>query len=176
MQIEVNVKNKIATAAQDYIVICGNSDYIIVFTFDDEWNGHEVKTARFGYTQDGVKKFIDVVFTENAVAMPVLSNVNTVEIGVYAGDLRTTTPCLLSCKKSILCEGGTPAEPEEDIYNQIVDLCNEAYTAAKTVEEKAEAGEFNGKDGDDYILTEADKQEIADIINASIVDANGVAY
>ena len=161
MQIEVNVKNKIATAKEDYIIVCGNSDYIVVFTFDDEWNGHEVKTARFGFPQDGVKKFIDVVFTDNACAMPVLSNVNTVEIGVYAGDLRTTTPCLLSCKKSILCEGGAPAEPEEDTYNQIVGLCNEAVTAARAVEEAAEAGEFDGKD---YILTEADKKEIADLV------------
>ena len=168
MQIEVNVKNKIAIAAQDYIVVCGNSDYIVVFTFDDEWNGHEVKTARFGFTQDGVKKFIDVVFTDNACAMPVLSNVNTVEIGVYAGDLRTTTPCLLSCKKSILCEGGAPAEPEEKIYNQIVGLCNEAVETANSVEKRANNGEFNGKDGadgNDYVLTETDKQEIAKMVD-----------
>ena len=176
MVINIIVKNKIAKAAQDFIVICGNSDYLINFDFDDEWNEHEVKTARFSFTKNGVKEFIDIVFANNVCNMPVLSNISTVEIGVFAGDLRTTTPCLLSCKNSILCESGAPVEPPEDIYNEIIELCNEALTTAKSVEEKAEAGEFDGKDGQDYVLTDTDKQEIADIINASIVDANGVKY
>lgn len=179
MQIKINILNKIATAAEDYKIVCGNSDYIIKFAFDDEWNGHEVKTARFGFTRNGAKKHIDVLIDGDECNMPIMSNVTAVEIGAFAGDLHTTTPCLLSCEKSILCDGGAPAEPEEDIYNQIVNLCNEAVTTANSVEEKANNGEFDGKDGadgKDYILTDADKQEIADIINASIVDANGVQY
>lgn len=169
MIININVKNKIATAAEDYIVVCGNSDYIINFTFDAEWDEHNTKTARFGFTQNGVKKFIDVIFDGNVCNMPVLSNTTTVEIGVYAGDLHTTTPCLLSCKKSILCEGGTPEEPPEDIYNQIIEKCDEAVSKAASVEERANNGEFNGKDGDDYILTEDDKNEIADIVKAGAI-------
>ena len=34
----------------------------------------------------------------------------------------------------------------------------------------------DGEDGKDYILTDQDKQDIADIIGASIVDGNEVAY
>ena len=41
--------------------------------------------------------------------------------------------------------------------------------------EKGDTGEM-GEDGKDYILTAADKQEIADIISALIVDGNEVAY
>lgn len=166
MIININVKNKIATAAEDYIIVCGNSDYIIKFAFDDEWNEHNTKTARFGFTQNGVKKFIDVLFEGNVCNMPVLSNTTTVEIGVYAGDLHTTTPCMLSCAKSILCDGGTPEEPPEDIYNQIIEKCDEAVSTAASVEERANNGEFNGND---YVLTEADKNEIAEIAKAGAI-------
>ena len=35
---------------------------------------------------------------------------------------------------------------------------------------------LKGEKGTDYILTDQDKQDIADIINASIVDGNEVKY
>ena len=193
MIINISVKNKIATAAEDYIIVCGNSDYIINFTFDDEWNEHNTKTARFGFTQNGVKKFIDVLFEGNVCNMPVLSNTTTVEIGVYAGDLHTTTPCLLSCKKSILCEGGTPEEPPENIYNQILEKCTEAVETAASVEKRANDGEFNGEKGEkgekgetgvagytpvkgvDY-YTEADKTEMVNAVIAALPDGDEVKY
>ena len=35
---------------------------------------------------------------------------------------------------------------------------------------------FDGEDGKDYVLTSADKQEIADLISLSIVDGEEVEY
>lgn len=134
MKILINVANKIATAADNYTIVCGNSDYVVSFTFDEEWQAHTVKTARFSIVQQGMKKNIDVVFEGNECNMPVLSNTHIVEIGVFAGDLRTTTPCMLLCLKSILCEGGTPEEPAEEVYNQIIELCNKAVESAKNTE------------------------------------------
>ena len=157
MQLEINVVNKIARAAHDYKIVCGNSDYTILFTFDNEWDAHDVKTARFAYNRNGESKHIDVVFTGATCAMPMLQNITAVEIGVYAGDLRTTTPCILACEKSIICKGGTPEAPAEDVYAQIVKLCEEARETAKDIEEKAEAGEFGGE------LTDEEKQEIINL-------------
>lgn len=149
MQLDINIAYKIARAAADYKIVCGNSDYTIKFTFDSEWHAHEVKTARFAFTRNGESKHIDVVFTGDVCEMPVLSNITAVEIGVFAGDLQTTTPCILACEKSILCKDGAPEAPAEDVYNQITELCNEAVTTAQNVETRANAGEFNGKDGKD---------------------------
>ena len=148
MVIDISVKNKIAKAAEDYKIVCGNSDYTIKFAFDSEWDGYEVKTARFGFKQNGVKKHIDVLFENDLCNMPVLNNIGMVEIGVFAGDLHTTTPCLLSCEKSILCESGTPEAPTPDIYNQIIEKCNEAVEIANSVERRADNGEFDGDKGD----------------------------
>lgn len=107
-------------------IVCGNSDYTITFTFDDEWSAEAVKTARFVYNRAGKRLYQDVVFSGDTIAVPVLSNVSFVLVGVYAGDLRTTTPAIIGCEKSILCGGGsTHDDPPEDVYNQILEAVNE---------------------------------------------------
>lgn len=118
--IHVSVKNKIAVQTGEVSYICGNSGYTVEFAFDDEWNDYETKTARFIY--DG--KITDVVFTGNVCAVPVISNVIIFAVGVFAGNLQTTTPAFISAKKSILCGGGSPADPPDDVYNQIIDMLN----------------------------------------------------
>ena len=125
MNLSVIVKNKIATLATPEIIVCGNSDYTITFTFDDEWSEEAIKTARFAYRRGGENRFEDVVFTGNTVEVPVLSNITAVLVGVYAGELRTTTPAVISCEKSILCGGGTHDAPPDNVYNQILNEINE---------------------------------------------------
>lgn len=120
MTIDIIVENKIARTNGTPVIVCGNSDYIINFTFDGEWDGITRKTARFvNYTDNGRRKnFVDVAFTGDAVKMPVMSNITEVYIGVYADDIRTTTPARVECKKSILCGTGET----EDIFIASADL------------------------------------------------------
>lgn len=117
--LKIPVIDKIAQSINECI-ICGNSDYIIEFAFDEEWEAENVKTARFIFNGAA----IDVVFEGSSVAVPVISNTTTLAVGVYAGDLRTTTPALINCKKSILCADGTPPDPTPEVYAQIIDLLN----------------------------------------------------
>lgn len=117
--LKINVNNKIAESINDCIV-CGNSDYIIEFAFDEEWQAYNVKTARFIYNNTAV----DVVFEGNRVAVPVIKNATVVAVGAFAGDLHTTTPALISCSKSILCEKGLPPDPTPEVYAQIMELLN----------------------------------------------------
>lgn len=118
--INVMVRDKIASAVGDIVYICGNSDYIINFDFDDEWDAYGVKTARF--VHNGT--YTDVVFTGNQCAMPVIHKAYGIFVGVYAGDLRTTTPAHIPSAASILSDDGTPASPPDDVYAQITALCN----------------------------------------------------
>ncbi len=119
--LHINVKDKVATYSQrDGFIVCGNSDYIIEFSFDAEWIGHTTKTARF--ISNG--SYEDVVFSGNTVAVPVMHNTISVAIGVFSGNLKTTTPAIIACQKSILCDNGTPIAPSQDVYNQIIDLLN----------------------------------------------------
>lgn len=115
--IKIAVRNKVAKSPDD-IIVCGNNDYIIDFDFDEEWKAYSVKTARFIYNGT----YEDVSFSGNKVVAPIVKNASVVEIGVYAGDLRTTTPALLSCEKSIICKDGTPAAPAPDVYAQLMEI------------------------------------------------------
>lgn len=98
--LNITVANKIATYCQrDGIIVCGNSDYQITFTFDSEWDSYEEKTARFKWNGG----FYDVTFTGDAVAVPTIENASQVEVGVYVENLSTTTSAVIPCQRSILC-------------------------------------------------------------------------
>ena len=118
--INITVRNKVAVNHAQDRYVCGNSDFVVRFDFDAEWDAYDTKTARFVYTGGYQEK----VFTGNECPVPIISNVCVVEVGVYAGNLCTTTAAYVPAKKSILCGGGVPAAPAEDVYNQIMAKLN----------------------------------------------------
>lgn len=117
--INIEVRQKVAISPLTHLV-CGNSDYQIAFQFDEEWAEHSTKTARFIWAD----QYVDVVFQDDICDVPVIINTNYCAVGVFAGNLRTSTPALISCDKSILCSDGSPAEPPADVYAQIMEMLN----------------------------------------------------
>ena len=113
--IRVEVKNKIATSDKT-VYVCDNSDYEIDFSFDAEWNAFDMKTARF--TWDG--NIHDEAFTGNRCPVPIISDTLKIYVGVFAGNLCTTTPAFIVAERSILSSGGTPAPPRNDVYHRII--------------------------------------------------------
>lgn len=135
--IRVKVENKVPTVVGDVVIVCGNSDYLVTFDFDREWEVVPVKTARFVYKRGDKYQFIDVPFSGNVVNVPVLSNLDEVYMGLYAGELHTTTPARILCKKSILCSTAEKYEkPDVNIYQELLETINNlerlpAVTAAE---------------------------------------------
>lgn len=120
-KLNITVANKVATYSQrDGFIVCGNSDYQITFTFDSEWNEYAVKTARFKWNDS----YTDVVFEGNIVNVPIIQGASQVEVGVFTGNICTSTPAIIPCVRSILCGDGVPVEPTPDVYSQIIDLLN----------------------------------------------------
>lgn len=124
--IKIEIRAKQARAVGSPVIICGNTDYSMTFDFDEEWAEARVKTARFAYAQGAEVKYQDIVFEGDTIEVPQLSNVREVRVGIFSGDLRTTTAAWVACEPSILCGSGAPDEPSEDVYNQIMALLNEA--------------------------------------------------
>lgn len=120
--ISVSIKDRYALTEGNPVLVCGNSDYFIKFSFDEEWDAYEAKTARFIYTRAGKVRYQDVVFTGDTVQVPVLSMVQAVQVGVFAGNLRTTTPARIPCRFSVRCGTGEPEEPTPSQYDQIMAL------------------------------------------------------
>lgn len=120
--INIAIKEKRATIEGAPTIICGNSDYTITFTFDSEWTSHSTKTARFSYVRDGRWQYEDSEpFSGNTVAVPVLSDITEVEVGVYGGALQTSTPARIPCKRSILCGNRHPQDPTPEVYARIME-------------------------------------------------------
>lgn len=133
--ISVDIHDKIATPQGNALYVCGNSDYVIRFGFDAEWDGYDKKTARFEYGG----QYQDVVFTGSDCPVPIISDVHSFNVGVYSGDLCTTTPAYIPARKSILCGAGVPADPMPDVYNQIIELLNTIAENKVTDEQVQEA-------------------------------------
>ncbi len=142
--LKINITEKVATVWGKPAIVCGNSDYVIEFDFDDEWADRLTKTARFAYNKGGLIRYQDIVFTGNTVTVPVLDDITEVFVGVFSGNLATTTPARIPCAPSIRCGTGAPADPPPSQYDQIIALIEDgALKGDKGV------GQFT-VDGTDY--------------------------
>lgn len=134
--LHITVNKKIATyQKRDGDIVCGNSDYQVTFTFDEEWAEHEEKTARFIWNG----QYFDVDFTGDTCDVPVITNASIVKVGVYAGDLKTTTSAIIGCKPSVLCGGEVPNPGTGQHYtNEAKAAAEEAKAAAEEAKAAAE--------------------------------------
>lgn len=139
MIININITDKRPVVEGSPVIVCNNSDYSIKFTFDADWGVDTYKTARFVYSRGGRVLHEDRGFIGDTVQVPELANVSAVYIGVFEGDLHTSTPAVIPCELSIICKSGEPAAPPPDIdqtlaeqlQRQIGDL-NALETEGKT--------------------------------------------
>lgn len=119
---EIKIKIRDKRAGGTGTVICGNSDYTVVWDLDDEWTPYGTKTMRVNLA-DG--SYQDVMFTGSTAALPVLSTPGWASVGLYAGDLHTSRATDLRVLPSVTTPGGAPADPAEDVYAQITEKLNQ---------------------------------------------------
>lgn len=147
--LHISVNNKVATYIQrDGHIVCGNSDYLLKFTFDSEWDDQASKTARFIWNG----KYYDQAFTGDTCIVPIITGAEKVEVGVYAGELKTTTPATIPCEKSILCGTNTVQDVVIPDYKDQTELAasqaiNAAAEAKAAAEEAKEAAASAGGGG-----------------------------
>lgn len=139
--INVTVRNRIATAQRWQCIICGNSDYIVDFDLDDEWNDMPNKVAVFVTNTRGNIRHERVLFDGSTCGLPVLRGVNMVDIGIEDGDIRTTTPAHVKCEACITDRAGMPQEPENNVYGQILAMTTDIAQAVMAASEQAESAQ-----------------------------------
>ena len=127
MNFTITVQNKVAIAVDPPEIICGNSDYVIDFVFDKEWEEYEVKVAVFTFKRDGRKRYIEQVFMGTQCEVPVLTGIDEVTIGVYTGNLETTTGATVKTKKSVLCDVSKAEDPHNDVFCQLLEILKDHY-------------------------------------------------
>lgn len=166
--LHVIVSNKIATyLSRDGSIVCGNTDYQIVFTFDSEWDVHAERVARFIWNN----KYCDVPFTGDTVAVPPVSGTTQLTVGVYAGELSTTTAAQIPCLLSILCKQGQPGAEMEAAGVTATELNDLRDSVAALIDHWIMTEEEIAAVVTDYLvknplITEEDKEEIAALVLA----------
>ena len=116
--INITVAHKVAVSDTQSIV-CDNSDYMVHWTLDEEWSAYDTKTMRTIY-MDGT--FTDTVFSGDVIALPVCTVPGVVQIGLFAGDIRTSRVAILRALPSVRSAAGAPADPTPDVYDQLMEL------------------------------------------------------
>ena len=168
-RIEISVQNRVAWQTNSTDYICGNSDFEIGFIFDKEWDEFETKTARFIHGGEHT----DIVFTGNECKVPKILNVKRMEVGVFAGNLYTTTPAFVHCRKSILCDSGIPADPEPDVYAQLMELLNNGFAEDQIAKAVVDYMEKNPKATIGFVELLADKWVGSGNLYSQIVTIDG---
>lgn len=144
-EVIIKVVNKVATNATPNVhIVCGNSTYNVTFDFDEEWAAESTRVARFVFYKGRKSYFKEQTFTGNTVNVPILSGIDYVLVGVYSGELSTTTPARVLCKRSILCDSAEEQIGEDqkrtlqaqvaDLGNQIADLGNQTTDLGNQIE------------------------------------------
>lgn len=115
--INITVAHKVVVSDTQTIV-CDNSDYTVHWTLDEEWSAYDTKTMRTIY-MDGT--FEDKVFSGDTIELPVCTVPGAVQIGLFAGNIRTSRVAILRALPSARSAAGAPADPTPDVYDQLME-------------------------------------------------------
>ena len=116
--INITVAHKVAVSDTTTIV-CDNSDYMVHWTLDDEWSAYDTKTMRTIY-MDGT--YEDTVFSGDTIELPVCTVPGAVQIGLFAGNIRTSRVAILRALPSVRSGAGAPEDPTPHVYDQIMEI------------------------------------------------------
>ena len=133
-ELNITVMNKRASGTGT--IVCGNSDYKVIWNLDGEWDSFDTKTMRV-QMPNGTHQ--DVVFTGNSAALPVQHAAGWISIGLFAGDIHTSRGTSFWVEDAITTMDGSPADPMPDVYNQIMELIKEVGGAEQDTIAKAVA-------------------------------------
>ncbi len=172
----------------DWAVVGTEGSYgmsALVFEFGDAWDG---LVRRVTFFPANGSDAIEVMAEGTDVVVPpeVMSVAGTAEYvldGTRDG-VRLISLCgrlrVLQTKEP---GGADPAEPTQDVYSQIVSLIKAGALSGKSAYEIALEYGFEGSEGEwiaslngeDYVLTDSDKTEIAKIVSKNFINAKEVA-
>ena len=105
------------------MIVCNNSDYVVRFVLDSEWDALALRTMRIVYDS---YTHTDIAFSGDTVALPTIIDRTSIGIGLYSGDIHTSTCAMFDCERSVMGKNSHAiAPPSSDVYNEIVEMIND---------------------------------------------------
>lgn len=128
MAILITVRDRAAKPEPGAAIVCGNSGNMLQFDFDAEWDAYPTKTARFRFKANGAEQYTEELFSGTECPVPVLRDTTEIAVGVYAGNIRTTTPTYISCAPCITDGAPQHSDPAPDVYDQLMEYLAALYS------------------------------------------------
>lgn len=122
-QIKITVTDLIAAAQGNPTIVCGNSGYMVEFTFDEAWSAYLIKTVRFAWVdaRTGQRRHTDVQYTGEPIPIPVIADAYEVQIGAYAGNIISSTGARIPCERCITDDATYHGGTTPDVYAELLD-------------------------------------------------------
>lgn len=130
-ELSITVRERIAKIGGSPEIVCGNSGYTAVFDLDAEWSAYPVKTMRIAWIdpeRPNRMLYMDVLFEGNRAILPPLYGMSQIWLGIFAGDILTTTSVRIPCCFSEMGSSAVHPEPESDIYIQLLEYLKQLQT------------------------------------------------
>lgn len=91
-----------------------------------------------------------ILDSENQCLVPweVLASPGTFSVSAFCADLHTATCTPVTVHPSGYIEGQTPQPPTPSVYAELTDMVQQAVDTANSVKQQADAGEFDGAQGE----------------------------
>ena len=134
MIFDIEVKNKIASYTGTDMIVCGNSDYKIKFSFDEEWGECQAKRARFSYVRKGREVAVAITVAGLSVAVFLILDVHTVEYHGHVSVFPLVVESLY-LRKDILAHLVGSHDKDCHVYKLRDDACICYYVDRRTVED-----------------------------------------
>lgn len=150
MTITFALSHQIISRTDSMILASGSKNYVTA-QFDlltEDWTAPI--TAIFN-------EYTAVLDENNQCLVPweVLANPGKVAVSAFCGDLHTAISVLVPVHPGGYIDGQTPQPPTPGVYEQLLGMVQTAVDTANDVKERADAGEFNGKDAPQIDDTQA---------------------
>lgn len=178
--LSFKIRDKVITHSSDNpYYVCGNSDYIVKLDMDDEWD-YSIFTAVVKW-QDSLMNYhaVPIPFCGDSFVLPIVNDANFIEIGLFAGNKRTTTPGIIACRSSITSGDPDIDPPSSDVYDRIMEMLNSVIESNKApyIGENGHWYEYDSNAGafvDTGInassaLTNAQKTALIDVFDKSLI-------
>lgn len=182
--INIIIRNKLAECTTRLGVVRGNSNYLVNFELDEEWDGYEYKTAVFTYRREGMDYVQRIPFTGSTCPLPTMYwDTAMFYVGLTAGNVITSTPARVYCEDCITDMYPVTDEPPADAYSMIMEHIKDGRLQGLSAYEVAVEEGFSGTEAEwleslraegdniiyvdgqpvpDYVLSEADR--VADAV------------
>lgn len=143
MTITFELSHQLIHRTDHHCLASGSQNYVYA-KFDlltDDWAAPI--TAVFG-------NYSVILNSENQCLVPweVLTSPGTFSVSAFCADLHTATCTPVTVHPSGYIEGQTPQPPTPSVYAELTDMVQQAVDTANSVQQRADAGEFNGPPGE----------------------------